>query len=92
VSTVAQGARDWQRQWRRLARAYIAHFAASGKPFTGPEVRAYAYADGMDRPPHDRCWGPVFVKARYDGLIRQVGQVLSDMSMRRQLIRQWVGA
>jgi len=39
----------------------------------GEDIRSKAYEHGLDRPPDERAWGPVFARAKRDGILRRVG-------------------
>jgi hypothetical protein len=61
--------RDYATAWAR---------AWGDTPFMAEDVRAYAEEQGFTKPPDDRAWGAVFVRARKQGVIARVGLALTQ--------------
>ena len=57
--------------WKDDAIAMIARFPL--EEFRAEQLSAFAYANGLDRPPAERAWGSVMVQARRAGLVAPLG-------------------
>ena len=57
--------------WSRIAMGYISKFPLS--EFMTEELRVWAHAEGLERPPNSRAWGGVIHRAVSKKIIRRVG-------------------
>lgn len=77
--------------WTEDAYRYLCAYASLGRPFTAPEVRAYAEQAGLPEPPSLRAWGPVFHRAARNGTIAPTGRFqIAGNDMHSQPIREWI--
>lgn len=64
-------------QWSDRAFAmlidYIDLIGGSGNEFTSEMVRFYADSQGLPRPPDQRAWGAVMVRAARSGVCKKIG-------------------
>lgn len=60
--------------WKDSADGYLLEFLAYRRGgFMVEDVRAFAYERGLARPPSERSWAGVVMRAAHLGLIRKVG-------------------
>lgn len=61
------------------------------KEFRTEQLRAFAYMNGLDRPPRDLAWGSVMVRAKKAGLIEFVSfvQCVGSETMHAQPVALW---
>lgn len=59
--------------WADRAFAALCAHATRGGRFTSYEFRMAAYGQGLDAPPTDKAFGPVFLRAAKAGVIRKAG-------------------
>lgn len=60
--------------WKDLADGYLLEFLAGNHgEFMVEDVRAFAYANGLQRPPSERSWAGTVMRASNLGLIHKVG-------------------
>lgn len=58
--------------------------------FRVEELRQFAYANGLDKPPSQRAWGPVIMRARRESLIEFVRyEIAQGNDMHRQPVSLW---
>jgi hypothetical protein len=79
---------DWSDRAAQSLKAYIA--AHRGERFTSPQVRAWAYEQGLPQPPTNMAWGGIFLRASKQSLIRRAGYTqYGDATMHRQSVAVW---
>ena len=64
--------------WKESAYRYLENFLTYAgrygiKSFMAEDIRAWAHQNGLNRPPHNRAWGSVIMKAAKRGLIVKIG-------------------
>lgn len=62
--------------WNVRALASVKAFLNSPRSrlnFMAEDIRAHAYENGLPKPPHERAWGGVMVKAIKAGWLRKIG-------------------
>lgn len=93
IKTAVDRADETIDEWSARAYAYIVSFAKRGAPFTCPQVRAAAEADGFPLPPSAFAWGGPMNRASRDGVIKRCGFVQhGDATMHTQGVSQWIKA
>lgn len=79
--------------WSDRALTYLRRFLAmrgTGGRFIAPDVRDYAYATGLDRPPNERAWGSVLQRASRLGWIHEAGWgTYGDKTTNVHPVRAW---
>lgn len=81
--------------WSIRAYAVLKHFVACRKsPFMCEEVRKYALNEiGLPKPPSERAWGYLMIKAAKEGLIKHNGyDKTKSASAHRTPAAVWVAA
>jgi len=61
--------------WSDRAYGYVVMYAQMNKgcEFMAENIRKFAYESGLDRPANERAFGPVMVRARKAGIIKDLG-------------------
>lgn len=73
-----------------LESAMLSILAFPRKEFRVEELRQFAYAHGLDRPPSQRAWGAVIMKARRESMITFVRyEAAQGSDMHRQPVSLW---
>lgn len=79
--------------WKDLADGYLLEFLTRNRgEFMVENVREFAYQRGLDRPPSERSWAGVVMRAASLGLIRKIGyRCVSNPKAHATPASVWVG-
>ena len=90
IERAAQHAERVAEGWQEQALALLRAFARERATFTSEELRAYAAASGLGRPPDNRAWGSPMMRARIAGdIVPTVYETATDPKVHRNPIMRW---
>lgn len=78
-------------KWSELAYAFLLGYAGANEGFTSEDVREAAYAAGsVDKPPSERAWGGVFMRAAKANVLQRAGyDTARDPKVHCNVVTRW---